>query len=389
MIPMIADLIVSLVGEEGALAPLLEKIGLQQGKKLASTAMTKAPEATEAAQPAAIRGKGMMYHWLPEWQEYQQSLPGGLGQQARVPQAATGNMSTEDIVNSIKGTASQQVAGLAGAAMPAPLPGGQTQVGSQAANKQLAQQQQSNQLQQKAIQNQQKANQQQGQWLTGTQKTILLTNMLNYAFYRLVDTVNGSKIGNLKDWIFHPIRKSLESLVKLATGYVTITNKLAEFSQQISDNNRELALWNGTLSASFAQLDFKRQELKIQQGQATVGSAVMLNESIGELLQSVQPITSGVATIVNLVGTGAAMVSKFMVEFAKLHPLLKPILGILDNIEKELKDKPRIGGDDKGRAALSDLRNLLPGRDPGIRPADLGGAVPRQPLAPLIPRKGK
>lgn len=186
--------------------------------------------------------------------------------------------------------------------------------------------------------------------------------------------------GKLSDFFFK-LSFILPAIAQTLTGMVTFFPKLViglkNFAEGVSESNRELGNWNGSLAVSFGQLDLKRQQLLINQGQETSGSGVMLNQTLGELLEEIQPLTNAATTAVNLLGVMATNAARAITFLAKLNPWAAAILQGLKAVETAIK--PDIAPDDMGREGLQDLRNAG-GPRKGERDPDLKPLGPRDPI---------
>ena len=115
------------------------------------------------------------------------------------------------------------------------------------------------------------------------------------------------KVTGIVKAIFPVLAKSLSLHVALVSFFPSLFLGMKAFAGLIVESNRDLERWNGTLAASFANLDILKQNLEIRQGKETEFTASVLNEEFGKLLQEFQPISSALS---NLTNTGALIATE-------------------------------------------------------------------------------
>ena len=121
--------------------------------------------------------------------------------------------------------------------------------------------------------------------------------------------------------------------VKFNLWMLTINKAGEKFAELIVESNRGLSLWNGGIAASFAQLDFRRQQLDARMATANAGSITTLNEQFGKLLENSQEVRQALGTAINLLGMGVAKISSIAITLVKIFPGMKQIIGLLGSIE--------------------------------------------------------
>ena len=121
--------------------------------------------------------------------------------------------------------------------------------------------------------------------------------------------------------------------IKFNLWMLTINKAGEKFAELIVESNRGLSLWNGGIAASFAQLDFRRQQLDARMASANRGSIVTLNEQFGKLLENSQEVRQALGTAINLLGMGVAKVGSIAITLVKIFPGMKQIIGLLGKIE--------------------------------------------------------
>lgn len=182
-----------------------------------------------------------------------------------------------------------------------------------------------------------------------------------------------------------PVGHSLSLFTKLAgpAGLVGMIFGMKKFVGVLSESNRDLAKWNGSLAASFNKLDIQQMKFDMQTANATSGSASALNDAFAELLTEFQPIRQDIGILVNLAGIGIANGTKQLIILVKslqdTFPFLKDAVAHLEAMEDELKNGKQqspIGNTALanlaamgGGAARPAVQGPMPFLNPGIAPA--------------------
>lgn len=147
-----------------------------------------------------------------------------------------------------------------------------------------------------------------------------------------------------------------------------ITGLFHRLTFSLSDANRDLAKWNGSISASFARLDISRMKLDIRQGAATAGTTNELNNQLAAFLKELQPIREGVGTISNMLGISLLKIGTSIVQsvraIAEKVPLLGGAVAALKAIEAELQKNGQKGF--IGNTAFDVIGRATKPRDPQL-----------------------
>lgn len=175
------------------------------------------------------------------------------------------------------------------------------------------------------------------------------------------------------------VSKLTSTMVSLTANGIGLTRRIEQWTTSISEGNRHLARWNGSLAASYAQLDIARMNSTRRTADATAGSAIVLNQAITDLMHEFEPIQESLFTAVNILGIGAAKLAQLLAILLKYSPLLQLMLAVLNSIEQNTK---------KDNNAQDPIRDLLQGlaRMPGNNAQmPIAPVQPRAPLPPLRP----
>lgn len=153
-----------------------------------------------------------------------------------------------------------------------------------------------------------------------------------------------------------------------------------KYTGELSESNRDLARWNGSIAASFNRLDIARMRLDIQQGRGTSGTTSELNTQLGMMLKEFQPIREGLGNLTNIIGINLIKIARVGIEQLKalqdMFPALKDVVKGLEDMNEEMKKgKPDIAA---GNQALDDLVRM-PGGGNRQRQLPAGIAPPLPP----------
>lgn len=168
------------------------------------------------------------------------------------------------------------------------------------------------------------------------------------------------------------VTRSSGALALMEGGILAIATLLKTFAERVGEGNRELAKWDGSLAASFAKLDIHRMGLERDTAAETSGSAAMLNESLAELADAIQPIKNDLINALNFLAIIAAQTAKGAVYLERAMPLMT----LVETVVSVLKDMLNLQKQ-QGRDPIADFINA--GKN-------LGGFGPRAPLDVPRPR---
>lgn len=170
--------------------------------------------------------------------------------------------------------------------------------------------------------------------------------------------------------------KTVSAMLKINLATYAGAKALEMFVGTVSESRRDLGRWNGSIAASFAQLDIRRMQGDIKTAEGVSGSTAGLNAAYGDLLEELRPIRQDMMTLINGVGIVAANVGRVLAFVSKYLPFVQLIHLAAQKIEENT------GKAKAGRDPMRDILDMLTNAPrPGPRPAP----APIEPKAPLPP----
>jgi len=122
------------------------------------------------------------------------------------------------------------------------------------------------------------------------------------------------------------------SLFVIALGVLVPLFK--RWTESLAESRREMAIFNGAIASSFAQLDVQRFQLGVQKSRATQGSTTGLIKAIRDFNSAFAPMSADLLTVANSVATVVVKIGEYAAlgyqGFKEWMPKLGEILNALE-----------------------------------------------------------
>lgn len=183
---------------------------------------------------------------------------------------------------------------------------------------------------------------------------VRLPSVRNAVANNTTSTVNNTTVNNItnnaaptpqptRPWAYDPNEHPLESLNRRINTVQDAYQDVRQVNgrlQQLLENQRSAARFNGSLSATFAALDARRFGREVEMANATSGSASVLAGSINRLEQALQPLLRVRTNFFNVAGASIANTLSFGLEnlnntagqFGKAMPMLSAVFDYLEKV---------------------------------------------------------
>lgn len=161
----------------------------------------------------------------------------------------------------------------------------------------------------------------------------------------------------------NPVTAAVAAIVGVGVAAVGVTKLFHSLSENITEGNRAMRRYSGTINTAFARLDLQKIKLDVRTAQGTGKTTRAATDAVMQMREALQPLQEDWQNIKNVLSVGMAntvtMVARIVDVAKKFDPVIGPLLRWLEDEQGEKgKTKPlpyeaalrAMGGYDKGPA---------------------------------------
>lgn len=158
----------------------------------------------------------------------------------------------------------------------------------------------------------------------------------------------------------NPVTAAVAAIVGVGVAVVGVTKLFHSLSESITEGNRAMRRYSGTINTAFARLDRQKIKLDVRTAQGTRTTTMAAAQSTMQMREALQPLEEDWQNMKNVMSIGMSGIVTLVaniVETAKsFDPVIQPLLDWLGEEDKKKKEEPlpfeaamrAMGGYDKG-----------------------------------------
>lgn len=126
-------------------------------------------------------------------------------------------------------------------------------------------------------------------------------------------------------------------VIKITAGLLAAASASEKFGTAVMESNRKFAIYNATVAATFARLDYSARRMTSRTAQGSAGTTSLLGSQLQKLREGLQPIEQAGRQMLNLVGSAVVGVGRLVAFAIQVNPVFIVLKTVLNGIDRFIK----------------------------------------------------